>query len=120
MTSRLEAVDATNWREFVASPRAVLMLGKSDCAACAAWTDELQTFLDADTAWTDVRFGKMLLDRGGLVEFKRANPWLADVDELPFNVIWSRGERLKSFPGGGVDRLVGRLRAIAGADPGAA
>ena len=26
----------------------------------------------------DVRFGKMLLDKGGLFEFKRASPWLAE------------------------------------------
>jgi hypothetical protein len=117
-TSRLEAVDASNWRDFVGAPRAVLMLGKSDCAACAAWTEELQAFLAADSEWTDVRFGKMLIDKGGLVDFKRANTWLADVDELPFNVVWSRGERLKSFPGGGVDRLVSRLRVLAAApDP---
>jgi hypothetical protein len=31
----------------------------------------------------DVRFGKVLVDRRGLTNFKRANPWLGQVDELP-------------------------------------
>jgi len=105
----LETVDGGNWREFIASPRAVLMIGKSDCPACGAWTEELNGFLGADAKWTDVRFGKMLLDKGGLIEFKRTNPWLADVEELPFNVLYAAGERVKSWPGGGVDRLVSRL-----------
>jgi hypothetical protein len=105
----VETVDGGNWREFIASPRAVLMIGKSDCPACGAWNEELNGFLGSDAKWTDVRFGKMLLDKGGLIEFKRANPWLADVEELPFNVLYARGERVKSWPGSGVERLVTRL-----------
>jgi len=111
--ARLEAVDNKNWREFVASPRSVLMLGKSDCAACASWTEELQTFLESDEEWKDVRFGKILLDKPGLIDFKRANPWIAELDVLPFNQIYMGGERSKSFAGGGVERLVNRLRNLA-------
>lgn len=109
---RFEKVDAASWQAFVAAPRAVLVLGKSDCAACAAWSTELETFLATDARWPEVRFGKLLLDQGGLVHFKRANPWLADVDVLPFTVIWQHGERAKSFAGGGIDRLVSRLEAL--------
>ena len=35
MNDRLEMLDRTSWEAFVASPRAVLMLGKTDCAAGA-------------------------------------------------------------------------------------
>lgn len=93
----------------------MLVIGKTDCPACAAWSDELEQFLAGDTEWSHVRFGKMLLDEGGLIEFKRANPWLADVEELPFNVMYVQGERSKSWPGAGTDRLVGRLRSVASA-----
>jgi hypothetical protein len=110
--ARLETVDGGNWRDFVAAPAAVLVIGKSDCGACAAWSEELERFLAADTEWGHVRFGKMLVDKGGLIEFKRASPWLADVDELPFNQLYLAGERSKAWPGGGVDRLVDRLRSI--------
>jgi hypothetical protein len=112
--SRLETVDGGNWREFVAAPVALLVIGKTDCGACAAWTAALEQFLAADTEWQHVRFGKMYVDKGGLIEFKRASPWLADVDELPFNQLYLRGERSKSFPGGGIDRLLSRLRSVAG------
>lgn len=112
MSGRLEQIDGGNWREFLQAPVAVLMLGKSDCEACAAWSAELEQFLASDTEWTDVRFGKMLLDKGGLYEFKKANPWLAEVDQLPFNLIYVGGERRKSFAGAGVERLLTRLRAL--------
>ena len=117
MASRLETVDGGNWREFIAAPVAVLVIGKSDCPACAAWGEELEGFLANDTQWTDVRFGKMFLDRGGLIEFKRASMWLADVDELPFNQMYVQGKRSKSWPGSGLDRLTGRLESVRDGTP---
>jgi hypothetical protein len=108
--SRLEVVDGGSWEAFVAAPAAVLMLGKSDCEACAAWTEELSAFLERDERFGQVRFGKLLLDKPGLVAFKRANPWLADeVDVLPFNVIYVGGKPVKRFAGSGTERLVARL-----------
>jgi hypothetical protein len=114
LAKTLETVDGGNWREFVAAPVALLVIGKSDCPACAEWGAELERFLATDTEWQDVRFGKMFLDKGGLIEFKRASLWLADVDELPFNQMYVGGKRSKSWPGGGIDRLVSRLQAVRG------
>ena len=107
--ARLETVDGSNWREFLAAPRAVLILAKTTCQHCADWSAELGAFLDTDTRFAEIRFGKMYLDRPGLIDFKRGNPWLAEVDDLPFNLLYEHGERRKSWPGGGVARLVDRL-----------
>lgn len=111
--SRLKNIDASNWEEFVRhSPAAVLLIGKSDCDNCARWSQELEAYLEAPDRWPQVRFGKVLLDKPGLAGFKRANPWLAELDVLPFNVIFVDGERSKSFAGGGVERLETRLGRI--------
>ena len=109
---RLETLDGKTWEAFTQAPTAVLMLGKTDCEACRAWTEELNTFLESDERFKDVRFGKILLDTPGLVSFKRANPWLAEVDVLPFNVIYQGGSREKSFAGSGVERLTNRLERL--------
>jgi hypothetical protein len=114
MNDRLEMLDRTSWEAFLAAPRAVLMLGKTDCAACNTWTEELSTFLDTDEEFSDVRFGKLLLDQPGLVAFKRAHDWVAGVTDLPYNVIFIDGERAKEFAGGGADRLANRLRRVVG------
>ncbi len=106
---RLEMIDGQNWEAFVASPAAVLMIGKSDCAACAAWTAELGAFLETDERWRHVRFGKLLLDKPGLISFKRANPWIAELHDLPTNVLYVNGHETKRFAGSGVERLVTRL-----------
>lgn len=111
--SRLEMIDGSNWEEFVRSGRAVLMLAKTGCPACASFTEELSSALEADPSrWPGVRFGKMILDKGGLASFKRASPWLGEVKDLPYTVIFVGGERAKSFAGGGVERLDGRLQSL--------
>jgi hypothetical protein len=114
MSDRLELLDGENWEEFLTAPAAVLMLGKSDCDACAAWTAELEGFLAGDERWRHVRFGKLLLDKPGLVSFKRANPWIAELDVLPVNVLFVNGAEVKRFAGAGVDRLVSRLERAVG------
>ena len=112
--SRLEVVDAKNWEEFVQSPTAVLMLGKTDCAACNEWTEELTAFLGDASRYPEVRFGKIVIDKPGLVSFKRANPWLAEVDVLPFTVLYKGGEKQKTFAGKGIERLTNRLDRLVG------
>jgi hypothetical protein len=110
---RLEAIDAGSWEEFVASGTAVLVLGKSDCPACASWTEELEAHLEDPSRGPQVRFGKILLDTPGLAGFKRANPWVAELDVLPHTEIYVAGQRAKGFAGGGVGRLDARLRRLA-------
>jgi hypothetical protein len=109
---RLETLDGTTWEGFLAAPWSVLMLGKSDCDHCAEYTQELHAFLAADRTYADVRFGKILLDRGGLVSFKRANPWIADIDVLPYTLIYRGGEKVAEFAGGGINRLESRLARV--------
>ncbi len=111
----LEMLDGESWREFVNSEAAFVMLGKSDCEPCKAWTAELSAFLGgaAGGAHPGVRFGKLLLDSRGLTEFKRENQtWLKDLEALPFNLIYVGGELRKSWPGGGLDRLENRLGGL--------
>ena len=112
MSNSLEKLERETWREFLGAPAAVLMLGKTDCEACAAWTQELEGFLADDTEWTHVRFGKIELDRGGLGEFKKENSWLMDINDLPYTIIYVDGERKKEFLGSGIARLVNRMRRV--------
>ena len=110
MSSDLQLLDGESWREFMSGDNVFLMLGKSDCAACNQWTDELKTFLGTEHTFGKVRFGKLLLDQRGLTDFKREHgSWLKDVHDLPFNIIVSGGEIRKSWAGGGLDRLTNRL-----------
>lgn len=110
--SRLETLTPSTWAEFLAAPRAVLVLGKSDCENCARWAGELTEWLGHGNPWPSVRFGKLMLDTPGLVAFKRANPWVAELEMLPHTVIYKDGAIVKQFAGGGVERLESRLEGV--------
>jgi hypothetical protein len=40
------------------------------------------------------------------------NPWLADVDVLPYTLIYRAGEKVAEFAGGGIGRLESRLERV--------
>jgi hypothetical protein len=107
---RLEELGPDTWEAFLRSPRAVLVLGKSDCDSCARWSEELTEWLADPARWPDVRFGKLMLNTPGLIAFKRANPWVASIDMLPHTIVYLDGNKAKEFAGGGIDRLETRLR----------
>lgn len=111
--AELETITGENWRDFVAAPLAVLIIGKTDCEKCSEWSDELSPFLAGTTEFADVRFGKLMLDTRGLIEFKKENTWIADLHVLPYNVIYQNGDRVKEYAGGGLQRLESRLRRLA-------
>ena len=101
----MEILGPKDWEEFLSAPIAVLMLGKTDCAACEEWATELQS----NEIPPGVRIGKILLDKPGFGRFKIAYDWVANVDVLPYNVIFVDGEMKKQWAGGGMDRLQTRL-----------
>jgi hypothetical protein len=111
----LLTIGPENWQMLLeAEPAALLVIGKHDCDNCNRWSAELTEFLGSDEAepFAAVRFGKVDLKQRGLTDFRKANPWLRDVNVLPYNVIYVKGERKKEFAGGGVDRLVNRLKRV--------
>ena len=107
--TEFELLDQESWEEFLNAPIAVLMLSKSDCLACADWTEELNTWFGSDTVPENVRFGKLLLDTPGTGRFKMENDWVANIDILPFNAIYVDGKVKMQWAGGGIDRLQTRL-----------
>jgi len=111
MSSRLQTIDDRTWADFRDAPAAVLVLAREDCPHCRAWSDELADFLEQDTEWTHVRFGKVFLDGDDIDVFQQENgDWLDIVPGVPFNAIFRDGQPLTSMAGGGVKRLVRRLQ----------
>ncbi len=107
-----EEVGRENWEEFINSPKAVLMLGKSDCQACQAFAEELNAYCTSCNDWENVRFGKLIINQPGLAGFKKQSPWLAKVTDLPYTVLYTEGEIVKKFMGGGIDRLTNRMERV--------
>ena len=141
--SRLEHLEGDAWREVAGAPFGLIVLAKSTCPVCRAWSEELAAFLESDHRFEGLRIGEIFLYEDGPVAandeddeeedgtpaaisravsaargpqggFARANrDWLDEVYELPHNVLYAGGERIKSWPGRGIDRLVNRLEGLA-------
>ena len=108
----IEILNADNLAEFETNSNRVLILGKSDCENCKNWQAELNSAIESGEFQSDVSIGKLDLDQRGLGDFKKSNSWLVDVKDLPFNVIYKEDEIQKSYAGGGLDRLVNRLKRL--------
>ena len=110
--TRLEAIDGTNWEGFLAAPLVGADAGQERLRALRGVHRGAADVPGRRPTYGDVRFGKILLDRGGLAGFKRANPWLAEADVLPYTLIYRRGEKVAEFAGGGIGRLLARLERV--------
>lgn len=108
----LPQVDDASLGEVLGAPVAVLLLSLEACPHCRAWSEELDHQLAAGR-WPGVRFGKAVLDVPGLERFKAENPWLEELEGVPFNVLYREGEPRDGFAGAGLERLERRLARLA-------
>ncbi len=140
----LQRLDGEAWRELINAPIAVIVLARSTCPVCRAWSEKLAAFQETNQRWKDVRFGEIFIYEGSVPidedddeedgtpafiaralsanlcgggepqgSFARENlDWLDEVQDLPHNVLYVKGKRIKSWPGAGIDRLVTRLEKI--------
>jgi hypothetical protein len=73
-----------------------LVLAKDDCDNCAAYEAEIRRLQEAGQL-DDLVVGKLVLTQPGSREFKRSNPWLRDVDFLPYTLLYASGEKVDEF-----------------------
>jgi hypothetical protein len=93
----IREVTDQNLGEVVEAERAVLVLTKTGCGHCAAYQAEIEALLERGAMGGTV-IGKMPLNQRGVIrDFKRNNPWLADLKFLPYTLLYSKGQRVDDF-----------------------
>jgi hypothetical protein len=80
----------------VGARHGALVLAKDDCDNCAAYEADIRR-LHEKGLLGDLVVGKMVLTQPGCRRFKRANPWLSQVDDLPYTVLYTSGEKVDEF-----------------------
>jgi hypothetical protein len=73
-----------------------LVLAKDDCDNCAAYEAQIRR-LQEEGQLGDLVVGKIVLTQPGSRGFKRANPWLSEVDLLPYTLLYASGEKVDEF-----------------------
>lgn len=93
----IREVNDDNLKEVVEAEQAVLILTKTGCGHCIAYQAEIEALLKRG-AMGEMVIGKMPLDQRGMIrDFKRNNPWLADLKFLPFTLLYNKGQRVDNF-----------------------
>lgn len=100
--------DAT--RVLGASKPTLLILGRPTC-------DDCQAFYAALAGWKPTRPLEVLTLNLRAPEgdaFRFANPWVAAIDFVPYNVLYVAGEPVDNWTGGDLGRLETALAALEG------
>ena len=92
----VQYVDDESVDRIVGAPHGALILAKDECGSCAEYESEIRG-LQADGLLGDLVVGKLILTRPGSTEFKRANPWLRDLEYLPYTLLYASGEKVDEF-----------------------
>jgi hypothetical protein len=80
----------------VGAHHGALVLAKDDCDNCAAYEAEIRR-LHEQGLLGDLVVGKIVLTQPGCRRFKRANPWLSEIDLLPYTVLYASGKKIDEF-----------------------
>ena len=89
-------VDDETVESVTGAPRGALILAKDGCGSCAQYEAEIRRLEDRELLGGLV-VGKLMLTQPGCRLFKRANPWLRDVDFLPYTLLYANGEKVDEF-----------------------
>jgi hypothetical protein len=89
-------VDDDTVGDVVGAPHGALVLAKDDCGSCAAYEAEIRR-LQEEGLLGDLVVGKIMLTQPGSRRFKRENPWLREVADLPYTVLYASGEKVDEF-----------------------
>jgi hypothetical protein len=89
-------VEDDTLEQVVAAPHGALVLAKGDCENCAAYERDIRRLQEGGLLG-DLIVGKLVLTQPGCRRFKRENPWLRDVDVLPYTLLYARGQKVDEF-----------------------
>jgi hypothetical protein len=89
-------VDDETVDRVVGAPHGALVIAKDDCENCAEYEAEIRR-LQEHGLLGDLVVGKLILTQPGCRQFKRENPWLREVEYLPYTVLFESGEKVDEF-----------------------
>jgi hypothetical protein len=95
-TASMLYVDDDTVERVVGARHGALVLAKDDCDNCAAYEAEIRRLQEEDQLG-DLVVGKLVLTQPGCRGFKRANPWLRELDLLPYTLLYASGEKVDEF-----------------------
>ena len=97
-----------NYPDLMKAEKSILVFGRTDCAACATYNEEIE-HLVRKPHYKSVVFGKVTLDKPGSLNIKKENPWLETVEGLPYTVLYKLGHKVDGFAASNASYLEERI-----------
>ena len=97
----------SNWDSFVNKKITLVIFEKSDCEQCEKLSNEIIN--DAGDYNFDIC--KLRLDTPGSSQIKLSNPWISNIDILPFCVVFKEGQMTDSWAGSDFARIILRVNS---------
>lgn len=110
MPPLLRSVTHDDNRDVADAEQGVLILTRTDCANCAGYQREIVKLGD-EGKLDGMVLGKIELDLPGAGRFKRDNPWLREIEYLPYTLLYDHGTITDRFAASKGSYLVERIRA---------
>ena len=82
------------------------MFSKNDCEQC----EQLESEINSSENLHSLEMCKVVLSDLGLAELKMEHRWISNIDNLPFNTIFSNGKMLESWSGKSIERLNSKMK----------
>jgi len=99
------AIHDRNFADLMKAEKAVLVVGRTDCANCGPYNEEIEQLV-RKPHFKSIVFGKLTLDKPGGLELKKSQPWLADLALLPHTVLYRKGKKVDEFAAANAATLV--------------
>lgn len=90
------AIHDRNFADLMKTEKAVLVVGRTDCANCESYNDEIDALV-RKPHYKSIVFGKLTLDKAGTGEVQKSHPWMAALTVLPHTVLFKKGKKVDEF-----------------------
>ena len=82
------------------------MFSKKGCEQC----EQLELEINSSENLHSIEMCKAVLSDSGLADLKMEHTWIANIDLLPFNTIFSNGKMLDSWSGSSIEKFNSKMK----------
>ncbi len=102
-------INDDNYDAFLNAERAALIFTRNDCGSCSGYLGEVKETRKQGKLKA-ISLGEVVLDEPGALGTKRRNPWLFQLEFLPYALLYKEGEKVDEFAASKASYLLERVK----------
>jgi hypothetical protein len=102
-------INDVNCDAFLNAERAALIFTRNDCGSCSVYLGEVKEARKQGRLKATL-LGEVVLDDPGALGIERRNPWLSQLEFLPYALFYKEGEKVDDFAASEAGYLLERIK----------